>query len=70
MAELRELNDSLEQAALENLQGTADSMARGGRRGSESDGNSSILLPVSPFTSHTAPSTPTASGRHADYTLS
>ena len=62
------MNDTLEQTAIENLKGAAASIVSGRRR-SGSDGGEKILLPASPFTSHTAPSTPTAS-RQADYTLS
>lgn len=63
LAELRELNDSLEQAALTSLQVAAS--GSGGRRITLGG------LPAPPpmFTPHTAPPTPTAT-RHADYTLS
>lgn len=62
LAELRELNDSLEQKALSSLQVSAS--------GGLSQRMSVPGLPPSPmFVSHTAPATPTAT-RHADYTLS
>ncbi|XP_064097948.1 LOW QUALITY PROTEIN: golgin subfamily B member 1-like [Macrobrachium nipponense] len=61
LAELRELNDSLEQKALLSLQGAASATV--GRRITVGG------LPSPPiFTPHTAPPTPTAT-RHADYTL-
>ncbi|XP_068215969.1 golgin subfamily B member 1-like isoform X2 [Palaemon carinicauda] len=61
LAELRELNDSLEQKALVSLQGAASAAI--GRRITVGG------LPSPPiFTPHTAPPTPTAT-RHADYTL-
>lgn len=61
LAELRELNDSLEQKALSSLQVSAS--------GGLGQRMSVPGLPPSPmFVSHTAPATPTAT-RHADYTL-
>lgn len=55
LAELRDLNSSLEQKALDSFRGS----------------NISGILPPSPptFVSHTAPATPTAM-RHLDYTVS
>lgn len=61
LAELRELNDSLEQKALSNLQVAASSGL--GQRVSVPGLSASPM-----FVSHTAPPTPTAT-RHADYTL-
>ncbi|KAG0716020.1 hypothetical protein GWK47_010601 [Chionoecetes opilio] len=63
LAELRELNDTLEQKALSNLQVAASSGL-----GERLSLPGLSLSPSPMFVSHTAPPSPTAA-RHADYTL-